>query len=56
MTVRTERTNKTDRTNKRTSTNGEEWESMVECGKFEGVRESMDDGGIREFLADREVG
>ena len=56
MTIRTKRTNRNDRTNRRTSTIGEEWVEHGEFGKFEGVWESMDGGGIGEFLAVREVG
>ena len=34
---------------------GKNGESMVKYGKFEGVWENMDGGGIGKFLADREV-
>ena len=34
---------------------GKNAQSNGEYGKFEGVWESMDGGGIGEFLADREV-
>ena len=35
---------------------GKNGESMGEYRKFEGIWESMDGGGIGEFLAVREVG
>ena len=46
----------TIRTNRRASINGEEWGEHGGVSKIEGAWESMDGGGIEEFLADREVG